>query len=180
MLKSLLRLEMKMYRFFTTLAIVLLAVGLVWQHRSVNRLAAELADSQYRMESLELEVAKKHDMADLFYRFIVNNHKSIQELRRSRLLTVTAYSPRIGETDDSPNYTATNRRVRHGIVAVSRDLFKAGWVFGKKVYIKDYGVFTIDDLMAKHKRNQIDIFMFDTDAALQFGKKRLEVHLIDL
>lgn len=169
-----------MFRMTGVLAVLVLSAALFFEHGTVTKLSSEMSQYQARVEKLELELAKREDASELFYKFIVNNHRSIQELRRSRVLTVTAYSPRIRETDDSPTITATNRPVRHGIVAVSRDLFKAGWVFGKKVYIKNYGVFTIDDLMASSKRNQIDIFMFDTEQAINFGRKRLEVHLIDL
>lgn len=169
-----------MYRIFSFLAIVALSVALFVEHWQLVALSERLDDGLDRIESMEMTMARDSDATGLFYRFIVNNHRSIQELRRSRVLTVTAYSPREAETDDSPFHTASNRPVRQGIVAVSRDLFDAGWVFGKKVYIKNYGVFTIDDLMAVDKRNQMDIFMFDTRAALDFGRKQLEVHLIDL
>ncbi len=132
------------------------------------------------LETVRGELLKKKDFGDLFYKLIVDNRRSILDLKRTRKLTVTAYSPRVGETDDSPFHTASNKRVRQGIVAVSRDLFDAGWVFGKKVYIKNHGLFTIDDLMAARKRNQIDIFMFDTGAATAFGRQILEVHLLDI
>ena len=37
-------------------------------------------------------------------------------------VTITAYSPRKGETDNTPFITASNKRVREGIIALSRDL----------------------------------------------------------
>lgn len=132
------------------------------------------------MVDLESVLAQKTDSVSLLYQFTLANHKRIQNLRRKRVLTVTAYSPRRGETDSTPFRTASNRKVRRGIVAVSRDLFDNGWVFGKKVYIKNYGIYTIDDLMASFKRNQVDIFMFETRKALHFGKKKLEVYLLDV
>ena len=94
------------------------------------------------------------------------------------MVTVTAYSPREVETDSTPFITASNSPVRPGIVAVSRDLFESGWVFGKKVYIKNMGVFIIDDLMAESKREHLDIFMYDSGQAEHFGVKKLEVFLL--
>jgi 3D (Asp-Asp-Asp) domain-containing protein len=94
-------------------------------------------------------------------------------------LTVTAYSPRKHETDSDPFITASMQPVREGGVAVSRDLFYAGWVFGREVYIEGYGIFVIADLMHKRKTNQIDIFRFNTKDALKFGRKTLRVALLN-
>ena len=107
-----------------------------------------------------------------------NTQKTLYDSRSVRVVKVTAYSPRIEETDSTPDITAANTKVRPGIIAVSRDLFNKGWIFGKKVYIKSLGIFTIEDLMAKRKTNQIDIFMPDTTAALAFGRKNLEAYLL--
>ena len=41
------------------------------------------------------------------------------------------------------------RKVRQGTIAVSRDLFDQGWVFGRKVRIEGLGIFEINDLMNK-------------------------------
>lgn len=150
------------------------------QQRTIDDLTAKTTEYEERLVDVELALAKKEDLSGLFYKFIVLNHKSIQNLQRKLTVTVTAYSARAEETDDTPNQTATNERVRPGTVAVSRDLFDSGWVFGKKIYIKSLGVFTISDLMAERKRNHIDIFMGDTDAAKNFGVKTLEAHLIDI
>lgn len=92
--------------------------------------------------------------------------------------TITSYSPRKGETDSDPYVTASMEPVREGSVAVSRDLFYRGWVFGRKIYIKGEGVFTITDLMHARKTNQIDIFRFNTKAALEFGKQQRKVVLL--
>lgn len=103
------------------------------------------------------------------------------KLRESRVLsvTVTAYSPRVQETDSDPFITASMQPVREGGIAVSRDLFYSGWVFGRKVYIEGYGIFVITDLMHERKIQQIDIFRFNTNEALKFGRKTLRVALLD-
>lgn len=91
---------------------------------------------------------------------------------------VTSYSPREEETDEDPYLTASMEPVREGCVAVSRDLFYKGWSFGRKVYIEGEGVFTITDLMHARKTNQVDIFRFNTEAALEFGRQQRKVVLL--
>lgn len=95
-----------------------------------------------------------------------------------RELTITAYSPTLEECGDSPTITASQSKVRPGIVAVSRDLFAQGWVFGKKVYVKGHGVFEIADLMNKKHSKRVDIFIPDTNEAKRFGKKQTIVALL--
>jgi 3D (Asp-Asp-Asp) domain-containing protein len=58
-----------------------------------------------------------------------------------------------------------------GTVAVSRDLFQQGWVFGRQIYIEGHGVYTIQDLMNARWENRIDIVLGSSKAAIQFGKK---------
>ncbi|MEW5775124.1 MAG: 3D domain-containing protein [Thermodesulfobacteriota bacterium] len=171
-------------RFFGNILAVFflgfLAALALEQQRTIDDLSNKATEYEERLADVELALAKKEDLSGLFYKFIVLNHKSIQSLQRKLTVTVTAYSARPEETDDTPNHTASNERVRPGTVAVSRDLFDSGWVFGKKIYIKGLGVFTISDLMAQRKRNHIDIFIGDTDEARSFGVQTLEAHLIDI
>lgn len=171
-------------RFFNNILLVLflgfLAALALEQQRTIAELTDRTAEYEDRLADVELALAKKEDLSGLFYKFIVLNHKSIQNLQRKLTVTVTAYSARPEETDDTPFHTAANQRVRPGSVAVSRDLFDSGWVFGKKVYIKGLGVYTINDLMAARKRNHIDIFIGDTEEARNFGVQKREAHLIDI
>lgn len=107
-----------------------------------------------------------------------------EEVRTIRPLTVTAYSPRVVETDSTPFINASMTRVAEGQIAVSRDLFFNSWVFGRKVWIQDYGIFEIRDLMAnkdKHGRpirRTVDVFFFSTRKAKKFGRKSLIVALL--
>ncbi|MGE4299728.1 MAG: 3D domain-containing protein [Desulfovibrionaceae bacterium] len=164
--------------FLTLMALI--AGAVVQQYSTIQELAAQLDAYQGKVEALETAQANNAAATILLKRLSLANSKKLQTLHPKRVLTVTAYSPRNEETDASPFTTASNRRVRHGIIAVSRDLFDDGWVFGKKVYVKGLGVFTIDDLMADTKRNQIDIFMFDTKAAVDFGRMTAEAYLLDM
>lgn len=106
--------------------------------------------------------------------------RQIAELKdlKVRELTITAYSPTVAECGSNPTITASQSTVRPGIVAVSRDLFAQGWVFGKKVYVKGHGVFEIADLMGKGHSKRVDIFIPDTDEAKRFGKKQTTVALL--
>jgi len=160
--------------------IALVAGAVFHQQLTIETLSEQLDAYQGKVEALETAQANNAAATVLLKRLSLANSKKLQTLHPKRVLTVTAYSPRTEETDGTPFTTASNRRVRHGIIAVSRDLFDDGWVFGKKVYIKNLGVFTIDDLMADTKRNQIDIFMFDTKAATQFGRVTAEAYLLDM
>lgn len=159
---------------------VLAAAGIANQFAMV-RMAGQKADSDQLLTdsrvALYMMRAKAHELrTKLAYS---KKLRQAEERARMRMLTVTAYSADVAETDDTPYVTASNNRVRPGIVAVSRDLFRKGWVFGRKIYIKGLGVFIIDDLMHTRKTNQIDVFMGGKGDALQFGRKTLEVYLLD-
>ena len=95
-------------------------------------------------------------------------------------VTVTAYSPTVMQTDSSPYITAFNKKVKPGTIAVSRDLFLAGWTPGRKVYIYQIGVFEIADLMHRRKSNHLDIFFWTRDQAIQFGVKKSRAILLDI
>lgn len=93
-------------------------------------------------------------------------------------VTITAYTPSINECDNDPQHTAIMTKPRPGTIAVSRDLLEAGWTFGKRVWIKNHGVFVINDLMNKRYKKRIDIVMFDKNQAIQFGKRESVAVLI--
>ena len=93
--------------------------------------------------------------------------------------TITSYSPNPDQTDEDPFITASMERVQEGRVAVSRDLFYKGWVFGRRIYIEGKGIFIINDLMHSRKTNQIDIFRFSTTKAEEFGVQHTRVVLLD-
>ncbi len=87
--------------------------------------------------------------------------------------TITAYtdSPRENLGVGKPSGTAIGTRVRPGIVAVSRDLLRSGWRFGKKVYIEDLGVFIIEDTMSPRFSKRIDVAVSDIHHARRIGKR---------
>ena len=102
--------------------------------------------------------------------------RSAPQLRQapaSRLrVTVTAYS--------HSGKTASGRRVRPGVVALSRDLEQAlGVTFGERVVVEGVGTFVFEDRVSARLRRRVDIFMPSTQAARRFGVKVAEVRVAE-
>ncbi len=88
-------------------------------------------------------------------------------------VTVTAYSPSVDETDSTPYITASNKRVRDGICAISRDIEKElDLQFGDTIYLEGIGTCEFQDRMHRRKRKQVDLFMWNKSDAVRFGIKR--------
>ena len=89
------------------------------------------------------------------------------------IVKVTAYTASVDECDDTPNITASNKRVKVGYIALSRDIEKDfGYIFGDEIEIERRGkkyIFIFEDRMHKRKTRQIDIFMLSKKSALKFG-----------
>jgi 3D (Asp-Asp-Asp) domain-containing protein len=100
--------------------------------------------------------------------------------RPNALVTVTAYNADQAQTDSDPDIAASMRRVRPGTIAVSRDLFDRGWVFGRKVRLEGIGIYEINDLMAPRHSHAIDIFIHSNSQALAFGKRRIKAALLSI
>jgi 3D (Asp-Asp-Asp) domain-containing protein len=91
----------------------------------------------------------------------------------------------MGETDSSPNITASGFKIdiknpkKHRIIAVSRDL-KRKWKFNQKVRIrkagKYNGIYTIKDVMNKRHRKRIDILVGPKEKPIKL--KNVQVTLI--
>lgn len=93
----------------------------------------------------------------------------------SRDVVVTMYTSRAEETDDTPYETASGHPVRLGTLAVSRDLLAAVGGFGARVVLVGYGQFVVNDVMAARKRNQVDIWCPDLEAARLHGVRRVRM-----
>ena len=90
---------------------------------------------------------------------------------RSELVVVTGYSSEVGQTDDSPEITASQKRVRVGFIACPRKL-----KFGTIVEIegKEY---VCEDRMHGRFDNRYDIWFPSTVEAREWGIKTLEVKI---
>ena len=104
---------------------------------------------------------------------------SAKGINRSRIIRVTGYTACIEECDDDPQITASMRRVRPGkTVAVSRDLYKSGWTFGKRVWVEGYGEKEITDLMHERFKKRVDLLTLTKKEAIETNSDR-QVVLLD-
>ncbi len=88
---------------------------------------------------------------------------------------LTGYSSRRCETDDTPFITASNKRVRDGIVACNFLPFgtqiKIPDVFGNKI-------FTVEDRMARRHKNNVDVWFASTKHAKKMGRKKVAIEIV--
>jgi len=90
-------------------------------------------------------------------------------------VTITAYTPSYSECDSDPHITSSNKKVKLGYVALSRDLeADMGLEFGDMVLIP----FEFQDRMNKKWTKRIDLFLWSKDSALLFGKRKTKVFII--
>lgn len=92
-------------------------------------------------------------------------------------VTVTGYSSTPEQTDSTPFITASNTRVRPGIVALSRDLLReftpgAPFGFGDWIELRGVGRFRVEDTMSPRFTKRVDIWFASTETALRWGKQR--------
>lgn len=158
-----------------------LAFGVYHYRQETVRMESIIEAAANEKSDLRLEMEKVRDESNLLRMVVLANLSKIADPIPNKLLTVTAYTAvELREFPEQQLLTASLAKPKEGAIAVSRDLFKQGWVFGKKVYIKNHGVFVITDLMGNSKTRSVDIYMNDQDRALQFGKKQIEVVLLDV
>jgi hypothetical protein len=89
-------------------------------------------------------------------------------------LVFTAYNALVGQTDDTPNITASNKEIFPGVLALSRELItRYGYggdiKYGDKVWV--VVPMQVEDTMNKRWRGRGDVFMLDYDKAVKFGRK---------
>ena len=103
---------------------------------------------------------------------------SAKGINRSRIIRVTGYTACVEECDDDPQMTASMKLVRPGkTVAVSRDLYKQGWTFGKRVWIEGYGEKEITDLMHERFKKKVDLLVASKKVANGINADRQAVLL---
>jgi len=95
---------------------------------------------------------------------------------KTQKVVITAYSSTLDQTDSTPFITASNTRVRDGVVASN---FLA---FGTKIKIPAlFGdkEFTVEDRMAKKHSDKIDIWFPERGQAKKFGIKEADVVILE-
>ena len=86
-------------------------------------------------------------------------------------VTITAYSPHVGQTDSTPLLTASQRTVSTRYIALSRDLETLyGLKFGDLVVLNGIE-YEFQDRMNKKWSRRVDRFFWSRDEALRFGKQ---------
>lgn len=110
----------------------------------------------------------------VYWRTVAERYRSMLADQRVATVTATAYScqrrkQKIG---------AFSRPCRPGTVAISRDLLAKGWAPGMQIYVPEIGILRINDLLAGHKKQAIDIFMGTEAEAVRFGAKTTRAALM--
>jgi 3D (Asp-Asp-Asp) domain-containing protein len=103
--------------------------------------------------------------------------QSIVNTIQPEIVTLTTYKAVVGETDDTPNITASGFKItnpkKQRIIAVSKDL-KRKWGWGTKVRVvgagKYDGTYRVHDLMNKRYRKRIDILISNKDKQTKLKK----------
>ena len=106
------------------------------------------------------------------------------------VVSVTSYNSLVGQTDSTPNITATGTRTRPGVVAASRDLIRA-YGYGAKLKIVKWNnvrgcnhnvipknmVFKIEDTMNARFTRKIDIWLPTRSQSINFGRCVAQVQI---
>jgi len=109
-------------------------------------------------------------------------HTETKTMVNVDVVTLTTYSPSVGQTDSTPNITASGFKIdtlnpkRHKIIAISRDL-KKKWKFNQKVRIRKAGKYngdyTVKDVMNKRYKNRIDILVGKDDEQVKLSNVQI-------
>ena len=150
-------------------ALVCTLAALAAQGSELRSLKSTYSPGEYRAEVAHMVVADPEYL-----------HRLEEQSRPVAVVSVTAYNAEESQTDSDPDIAASMRHVRPGTIAVSRDLFDRGWVFGRKVRLEGLGIFEINDLMAARLDKSVDIFMGSTQQALAFGRRRIKAALLNI
>ncbi|MCK4745172.1 3D domain-containing protein [Candidatus Parcubacteria bacterium] len=98
------------------------------------------------------------------------------KVKYSKYVVVTAYSSTVDQCDSTPFITANGTRVHDGIIAAN--FLK----FGTKIRFSEYSgdkVYTVEDRMHPRFSNRADIWMETRSQALQFGKRRIRIEILE-
>ena len=109
--------------------------------------------------------------------FIGENQFLVGQKYAKRIeVVLTAYSSTFDQTDSSPFITASNTRVRDGIVAANF------LPFGAKIMIPElFGekIFVVEDRMHRRFNDRVDIWFPDRWSAKRFGLKKAEIIILE-
>jgi 3D (Asp-Asp-Asp) domain-containing protein len=100
-----------------------------------------------------------------------------EESQTLERVTVTGYSSRKEETDDTPFLTAMCTRTAPGVIALSRDLLRtftpgAPFDFGDRILVPGVGIFSVEDTMNERWTRRADIWFASTADAYAWGERQ--------
>ncbi len=115
-----------------------------------------------------------------------NNHVVIKRSKIKKIYTynyckkikvkVSCYNPHDPkQTGSIKTITSSGYKIKpkEKVIAISHDLLKKGFVMNSNVKIEGLGgIYKIKDLMPKHRRNSIDISIFEPSISLKENKKK--------
>ena len=155
--------EQMKYRHIIAYTIILLAFWAV----HVNR------EARHQTEIKDILVHESM-IKDSLNTYMVEMAAALDLFTEGYPLVFTAYNALVGQTDDTPNITASNKQIFPGVLALSRELItRYGYGgdidYGDKVWV--VMPMQVEDTMNKRWRGRGDVFMLDYDKAVQFGRK---------
>lgn len=97
-----------------------------------------------------------------------------------RVRSVSAYTSEISQTDGSPCISASGNNICEQWQD-GNDVCAANFVdFGTKLYVEGLGICTVLDRMNSRYPDTVDwYFGYDTHRAIEFGRQRLNVMVLD-
>jgi 3D (Asp-Asp-Asp) domain-containing protein len=105
----------------------------------------------------------------------VATKKKIKSTPKTFLVTASAYSSSIDQTDSTPFITASNTFVRDGIIAANflpmGTRIKIPQLFGDKQFI-------VEDRMNSRYWYNIDLWFADRDSAIKFGRRQVVIEIV--
>lgn len=143
------------------------------QRQTINLQDKVLQNTRKKLEQMERDFERSMQRKGML-------RVELEQLqaKATQQVIVTAYTACPRETNNDPGNTASMRKPRKGIIAVSRDLFYSGWSFGKKVYIEGVGIYEIQDLMNERFEKRLDILLGTKKQAKQFGIRQTKAILL--
>lgn len=104
--------------------------------------------------------------------FLERANSAPSRYSRSMTMTATAYT---AYDDGNGSYTYRGNFLRKGLVAVDPSVIP----LGTRLYIEGYGYAIADDIGGAIKGNKIDLAYENRNDALQFGRQKVTVYVID-
>lgn len=101
--------------------------------------------------------------------------KKVDDVYFTKVVTLTAYSSTVDQTDDTPFITANGSHVHNGTIAAN--FLK----FGTRVRIPEYfgdRVFIVEDRTHPRYGDRVDIWMETRQQALNFGIRKLKIEVL--